>query len=74
MSFPYAKKAYAGGSGVPYVAWEFLSRPGKPHPLFRGLIEAAQQRRSAVVHNGETGQNGQQKQAAAAPQPMPVQA
>jgi CTP synthase len=24
---------------------EFLSRPGKPHPLFRGLIEAAQQRR-----------------------------
>jgi CTP synthase len=24
---------------------EFLSRPGKPHPLFRGLIEAAQRRR-----------------------------
>jgi CTP synthase len=24
---------------------EFLSRPGKPHPLFRGLVEAAQQRR-----------------------------
>ncbi|MEB3300565.1 MAG: CTP synthase, partial [Cyanobacteriota bacterium] len=24
---------------------EFLSRPGKPHPLFRGLIEAAQKRR-----------------------------
>jgi CTP synthase len=23
---------------------EFLSRPGKPHPLFRGLIEAAQAR------------------------------
>ena len=23
---------------------EFLSRPGKPHPLFRGLIEAAQDR------------------------------
>ena len=23
---------------------EFLSRPGHPHPLFRGLIEAAQQR------------------------------
>ena len=23
---------------------EFLSRPGKPHPLFRGLAEAAQQR------------------------------
>jgi CTP synthase len=22
---------------------EFLSRPGRPHPLFRGLIEAAQQ-------------------------------
>jgi len=28
---------------------EFLSRPGKPHPLFRGLIEAAQQRRGEVV-------------------------
>jgi CTP synthase len=27
---------------------EFLSRPGKPHPLFRGLIEAAQQRRGGV--------------------------
>ena len=26
---------------------EFLSRPGKPHPLFRGLIEAAQQRAGA---------------------------
>jgi CTP synthase len=25
---------------------EFLSRPGRPHPLFRGLIEAAQQRLS----------------------------
>ena len=23
---------------------EFLSRPGTPHPLFRGLIEAAQRR------------------------------
>jgi CTP synthase len=23
---------------------EFLSRPGRPHPLFRGLIEAAQRR------------------------------
>jgi CTP synthase len=23
---------------------EFLSRPGRPHPLFQGLIEAAQQR------------------------------
>jgi CTP synthase len=23
---------------------EFLSRPGKPHPLFRGLVAAAQQR------------------------------
>jgi len=28
---------------------EFLSRPGKPHPLFRGLIEAAQQRRGATA-------------------------
>ena len=47
---------------------EFLSRPGKPHPLFRGLIEAAQQRR------GEVARNVQQAQAAAAPQAMPVQA
>jgi len=23
---------------------EFLSRPGKPHPLFEGLIQAIQQR------------------------------
>ena len=29
---------------------EFLSRPGKPHPLFRGLIEAAQQRRGDGKH------------------------
>jgi CTP synthase len=28
---------------------EFLSRPGKPHPLFRGLIEAAQTRRSTTA-------------------------
>jgi CTP synthase len=28
---------------------EFLSRPGKPHPLFRGLIEAAQLRRGEGV-------------------------
>jgi len=28
---------------------EFLSRPGKPHPLFRGLIEAAQQRLPATA-------------------------
>ncbi|MFT5339665.1 MAG: CTP synthase [Cyanobium sp.] len=28
---------------------EFLSRPGKPHPLFRGLIEAAQQRAGQVA-------------------------
>jgi len=27
---------------------EFLSRPGKPHPLFRGLIEAAQLRHGSV--------------------------
>jgi CTP synthase len=26
---------------------EFLSRPGRPHPLFRGLVEAAQQRAGA---------------------------
>ena len=35
---------------------EFLSRPGKPHPLFRGLIAAAQQRlpgspNEAISHN-----------------------
>jgi len=28
---------------------EFLSRPGKPHPLFRGLIAAAQARRIAAL-------------------------
>ena len=27
---------------------EFLSRPGRPHPLFRGLIEAAQDQRAAA--------------------------
>jgi CTP synthase len=31
---------------------EFLSRPGKPHPLFRGLIEAAQQRLPALTAAG----------------------
>ncbi|MCS5690893.1 CTP synthase [Cyanobium sp. FGCU-6] len=30
---------------------EFLSRPGKPHPLFRGLIEAAQARVGVVAHD-----------------------
>ena len=28
---------------------EFLSRPGRPHPLFRGLIEAAQQQLSSAL-------------------------
>jgi CTP synthase len=28
---------------------EFLSRPGKPHPLFRGLIEAAQKRHGGAI-------------------------
>jgi CTP synthase len=35
---------------------EFLSRPGKPHPLFRGLIEAAQRHgpgKAAVATNAE---------------------
>ncbi|AII48121.1 CTP synthetase [Synechococcus sp. KORDI-52] len=37
---------------------EFLSRPGQPHPLFRGLIEAAQQRlpdspAQALRHKGD---------------------
>ena len=31
---------------------EFLSRPGKPHPLFRGLIEAAQTRGGIRAHAG----------------------
>jgi CTP synthase len=31
---------------------EFLSRPGKPHPLFRGLIEAAQQHRPSRTGHG----------------------
>jgi CTP synthase len=30
---------------------EFLSRPGKPHPLFRGLIEAAQERHQSSEAN-----------------------
>jgi CTP synthase len=29
---------------------EFLSRPGKPHPLFRGLIQAAQLRHGDGKH------------------------
>jgi CTP synthase len=36
---------------------EFLSRPGKPHPLFRGLIEAAQRHgpgQAATATNGAT--------------------
>jgi CTP synthase len=28
---------------------EFLSRPGKPHPLFRGLIEAAQKQLAGTL-------------------------
>jgi CTP synthase len=45
---------------------EFLSRPGRPHPLFRGLIEAAQARR------GEASPNGQETHAAAVREEMPV--
>ena len=47
---------------------EFLSRPGKPHPLFLGLIEAAQGRRDqAMAHNG------QERQATAeVPQELPL--
>tara|TARA_Y100001968_G_scaffold295112_1_gene302246 strand:- start:535 stop:2202 length:1668 start_codon:yes stop_codon:yes gene_type:complete len=37
---------------------EFLSRPGKPHPLFRGLIEAAQIR-LPVSPNEAIGKNSQ---------------
>ena len=33
---------------------EFLSRPGKPHPLFRGLIAAAQQRRGGEQSTAAT--------------------
>lgn len=47
---------------------EFLSRPGKPHPLFRGLIEAAQGQR------GEFSANGQEQQAKAVPDDVPVRA
>ncbi|MCT0247686.1 CTP synthase [Synechococcus sp. CS-205] len=47
---------------------EFLSRPGKPHPLFRGLIEAAQGQR------GEISANGQEQQAKAVPDDVPVRA
>jgi CTP synthase len=52
---------------------EFLSRPGKPHPLFRGLIEAAQQRRGEVACQGQQTQ-ATSTQATSAPQAMPVQA
>jgi CTP synthase len=38
---------------------EFLSRPGKPHPLFRGLIEAAQ------LHHPQEGDAGVQRPAPA---------
>jgi CTP synthase len=34
---------------------EFLSRPGKPHPLFRGLIEAAQQRANGQLSERSDG-------------------
>ncbi|MFO8237734.1 MAG: CTP synthase [Prochlorococcaceae cyanobacterium] len=47
---------------------EFLSRPGRPHPLFRGLIEAAQGRQ------GEGHHNVQETQTAAARQEWPVRA
>jgi CTP synthase len=48
---------------------EFLSRPGKPHPLFRGLIEAAQER-----HGAEASDTGlQQPAGAATPGELPLQ-
>jgi CTP synthase len=37
---------------------EFLSRPGKPHPLFRGLIEAAQQQREGVAQERQVPADG----------------
>ena len=37
---------------------EFLSRPGKPHPLFRGLIEAAQLRREGVAQDRQVPADG----------------
>ncbi len=37
---------------------EFLSRPGKPHPLFRGLIEAAQQQREGVAQDRQVPADG----------------
>ena len=51
---------------------EFLSRPGKPHPLFRGLIEAAQQRLPRTP--GEAIAAGRDQAApAATPQELPLQ-
>ena len=50
---------------------EFLSRPGRPHPLFRGLVEAAQLRHAA----GSASEAAASKAALAGlgqPQPGPV--
>jgi CTP synthase len=41
---------------------EFLSRPGKPHPLFRGLIEAAQQRLPGSPGEAISAQQGSRRE------------
>jgi CTP synthase len=41
---------------------EFLSRPGKPHPLFRGLIEAAQQRLPGSPGEAISSQHGSRRE------------
>jgi CTP synthase len=43
---------------------EFLSRPGKPHPLFRGLIEAAQQLAGACATTDCSGLTAAERTAA----------
>jgi len=48
---------------------EFLSRPGKPHPLFLGLIGAAQGRRGEALNH-----NRQEMPAATAPEDVAVRA
>jgi CTP synthase len=45
---------------------EFLSRPGKPHPLFRGLIEAAQQRLNGARPEASATSRAPQPEAATA--------
>ena len=52
---------------------EFLSRPGKPHPLFRGLIEAAQQRLPGSPSEAVNAGRDQPPAAATTLQELPLQ-